>query len=92
MRKIIILTGIIAILALSAQAFALWQNDARVPPRFCQGIRFDGQRYENFIDDLDRQEKGGITTVYACKWKLAIANAQKSICGSSSFEPPRCNR
>ncbi len=65
----------------TASAFAL-------PPFFCQGVREDGQRYEDFLSDPAIR----ISSHYRCKWKLAVWRAQMHHCGAPTFEQPVCSQ
>ncbi len=85
----LVITAIVFIvmLLLASTAYAKYRSvGARTLDGFCDGIRYDGQSYEDFIDDHANNQH------HACAWRNALYRAQKSICGQSVFINSSCSR
>ena len=66
---------------------------ARTMPGFCDGVRYDGVSYEDFILARNSGSTLRISENHACRWLDNLQTAQRSMCGSTNIvKPETCDK
>jgi len=101
MKKLLLLAAVP--LLLGANFYWSNQPDKRLPDGFCDGVRFDGVMYEDWLSaealELDDDEYAiynredatvRLSRNYRCRWINTLKDLQVNQCGQSTIEVPRC--